>query len=189
MVCNRHGFDHELLQKRGSGKKRPYVAVSSSQIAASCGLGYPHRDRAPFPLFRRVKGHLARLSFATHGGKLLIYHGWADQQVAPGSSIEFYESTVRLSGSPAAASNWIRLFMVPGMGHCGGGEGPDTFDKISVIEQWVEQGKPPARIIAEHQTAGQVDRTRPLCPYPHVARYRGTGNINDASSFTCSSPQ
>jgi feruloyl esterase len=131
--------------------------------------------------------HLA--SFATHGGKLLIYHGWADQQVAPGSSIEFYESTVRLSGSPAAASNWIRLFMVPGMGHCGGGEGPDTFDKISVIEQWVEQGKAPARIIAEHQIAGQVDRTRPLCPYPHVARYHGTGNINDASSFTCSSPQ
>jgi feruloyl esterase len=79
--------------------------------------------------------------------------------------------------------------MVPGMGHCGGGEGPDTFDKISVIEQWVEQGKAPARIIAEHQIAGQVDRTRPLCPYPHVARYHGTGNINDASSFTCSSPQ
>ena len=131
--------------------------------------------------------HLA--SFAKHGGKLLIYHGWADQQVAPGSSIEFYRSVVKLSASPAAASNWIRLFMVPGMGHCGGGEGPDTFDKISLIEQWVEQGKAPARIIVEHQTAGQVDRTRPLCPYPQLARYNGTGNINDASSFTCRSPQ
>jgi feruloyl esterase len=131
--------------------------------------------------------HLA--SFAKHGGKLLIYHGWADQQVAPGSSIEFYRSVVQLSGGPVAASNWIRLFMVPGMGHCGGGEGPDTFDKISLIEQWVEQGKAPARIIAEHQTAGQVDRTRPLCPYPQIARYNGTGNINDASSFACRSPQ
>lgn len=131
--------------------------------------------------------HLA--AFAKHGGKLLIYQGWADQQVAPGSSIEFYKSVVKLSGDPAAASNWIRLFMVPGMGHCWGGEGPDTFDKIGVIEQWVEQGKAPARIISAHETAGKVDRTRPLCPYPQVARYNGAGNINDASNFTCSSPQ
>ena len=131
--------------------------------------------------------HLA--SFAKHGGKLLIYHGWADQQVAPGSSIEFYKSVVGLSGDPKQASNWIRLFMVPGMAHCSGGEGPDTFDKISVIEQWVEQGKAPAQIIAAHQTAGKIDRTRPLCPYPQVARYNGTGNIDEASNFTCRSPK
>jgi feruloyl esterase len=131
--------------------------------------------------------HLA--AFAKHGGKLLIYHGWADQQVAPGSSIEFYKSVVRLNGDPAATSDWIRLFMVPGMGHCGGGEGPDTFDKIGAIEQWVEQGKAPARIISAHKTAGKVDRTGPLCPYPQVARYNGTGNINDASNFTCSLPR
>jgi feruloyl esterase len=129
--------------------------------------------------------HLA--PFAKHGGKLLIYHGWADQQVAPGSSIEFYKSALKLSGNPAEGSNWIRLFMAPGMGHCSGGEGPDTFDKISLIEQWVEQGKAPERIIAAHQTAGRVDRTRPLCPYPQVARYNGTGSIDDASNFACSS--
>jgi feruloyl esterase len=130
--------------------------------------------------------HLA--AFAKHGGKLLIYHGWADQQVAPGASVEFYKSALNLSGDPAHASNWIRLFMAPGMGHCGGGEGPNTFDKISVIEQWVEQGVPPARIVAAHHTEGRVDRTRPLCPYPQVARYNHTGSIDDASNFTCSVP-
>ena len=79
--------------------------------------------------------------------------------------------------------------MVPGMGHCSGGEGPDTFDKINLIEQWVEQGKPPARVIASHSTAGHVDRTRPLCPYPQVARYRGSGSIDDAANFSCEAPQ
>ena len=107
--------------------------------------------------------HLA--AFAKHGGKLLIYHGWADQQVAPGASIEFYKSVVSLSGDPAESSNWIRLFMAPGMAHCSGGEGPDTFDKISLIEQWVEQGTAPTQIVAaHHNAASQVDRTRPLCP-------------------------
>jgi feruloyl esterase len=117
--------------------------------------------------------HLA--AFARRGGKLFIYHGWADQQLAPGSSIEFYDSVLKLSANPAQVPNWIRLFMVPGMGHCTGGEGPDTFDKISVIERWV----------AAHNTAGKVDRTRPLCPYPQVARYNGAGSIDEASNFTC----
>ncbi len=131
--------------------------------------------------------HLA--AFAKHGGKLLIYHGWADQQVAPGSSIEFYKSVVSLSADPEHASNWVRLFMVPGMGHCSGGEGPYAFDKVSVMEQWAEQGKAPTQIIAAHQTADKVDRTRPLCPYPQIARYNGVGNIDDASNFTCRLPQ
>jgi feruloyl esterase len=127
--------------------------------------------------------HLA--AFARHGGKLLIYHGWADQQVAPGASIEFYNSVLNLSADSVPSPNWIRLFMVPGMGHCDGGEGPDTFDKISVLERWVEKGEAPARIIAAHSTAGKVDRTRPLCPYPQVARYTGAGSIDEASNFIC----
>ncbi|HEX4485008.1 MAG TPA: tannase/feruloyl esterase family alpha/beta hydrolase, partial [Terriglobales bacterium] len=127
-------------------------------------------------------------AFAKHGGKLLIYHGWADQQVAPGSSIEFYKSAVEQSGDPAQASNWIRLFMAPGMAHCSGGEGPDTFDKIGVMERWVEQGKAPGQIIASHATAGKVDRRRPLCPYPQVGRYTGSGSIDDAANFTCAKP-
>ncbi len=130
--------------------------------------------------------HLA--AFAKRGGKLLIYHGWADQQVAPGSSVEFYQSVVQLSPDPARATDWIRLFMVPGMGHCVGGEGPDTFDTISALEQWVEHGNTPTKIIAAHQTAGKVDRTRPLCPYPQTARYNGSGSIDEAANFTCRSP-
>jgi feruloyl esterase len=130
--------------------------------------------------------HLA--AFIKHGGKLLIYHGWADQQVAPGSSVEFYKSVVDLSGNPAQASTSVRLFMAPGMAHCEGGEGPDTFDKIGIIEQWVEQGKAPAQIVASHQTAGHVDRTRPLCPYPQVALYNGSGSIDEAANFTCRIP-
>jgi feruloyl esterase len=124
-------------------------------------------------------------TFAKHGGKLLLYHGWADQQVAPGSSVEFYKAVMDVSGGPEPTSNWVRLFMAPGMAHCTGGEGPDTFDKISAMEQWVEQGKTPEQIIAAHKTAGKIDRTRPLCPYPQVAHYKGTGSIDEASNFSC----
>jgi feruloyl esterase len=128
-------------------------------------------------------------AFEKHGGKLLLYHGWADQQVAPGSSVEFYKAVLDSSGGPKQTSNWIRLFMAPGMAHCSGGEGPDTFDKISAMEQWVEQGKTPEQIIAAHKTAGKIDRTRPLCPYPQVAHYNGTGSIDEASNFSCRLPQ
>ena len=126
-------------------------------------------------------------AFAKHNGKLLLYHGWADQQVAPGSTIDFYKSVLDSSGDSARASEWMRLFMIPGMGHCSGGEGPDTFDKISLIEQWVEHGEAPTEIVASHHAAGKIDRTRPLCPYPEVARYRGSGDIDDAMNFSCTS--
>ena len=124
-------------------------------------------------------------AFAKRGGKLLMYHGWADQQVAPGSSVEFYKTAVSLSPNPADAPSWIRLFMAPGMGHCAGGEGPNDFDAIAALERWVEQGTAPAQIIASHSSGGRVDRTRPLCPYPQVARYKGSGSIDEAASFTC----
>ena len=123
--------------------------------------------------------------FAKHGGKLLLYHGWADQQVAPGFSVEFYNAILDRSGDPDHASDWVRLFMAPGMAHCSGGEGPDTFDKISTMEQWVELGKAPEQIIAAHKSEGKTDRTRPLCPYPQIAAYRGTGSIDEAANFSC----
>jgi len=71
------------------------------------------------------------------------------------------------------------------MTHCQGGEGPNTFDRMSVLERWVEQHQPPARIVASHATNGTVDRTRPLCPYPQAARYTGSGSVDDAASFVC----
>src|SRR5580692_5403343 len=128
-------------------------------------------------------------AFAKHGGKLLLYHGWADQQVAPGSSVEFYKAVLDESGGLEQTTDWVRLFMAPGMAHCSGGEGPDTFDKIGLIEQWVERGKAPEQIIAAHKTAGKIDRTRPLCPYPQVAHYDGAGNIDEASNFSCRLPK
>jgi feruloyl esterase len=124
-------------------------------------------------------------AFADHGGKLLLYHGWADQQVPPGSTTDFYKSLVQANGGMQQVSAWARLFMAPGMAHCSGGEGPDTFDKIGVMEQWVEHGHPPASIPAAHQANGITDRTRPLCPYPQLAHYNGAGSIDRASSFSC----
>jgi feruloyl esterase len=123
--------------------------------------------------------------FFGHGGKLIMYHGWSDQNVAPRSAINYYESVVKTVGGPAKASDSIRLFMAPGMGHCRGGDGPNTFDMLTALEQWVEQGKAPDEVIASHSTNGNVDRTRPLCPYPQVARYTGTGSIDDAANFVC----
>jgi feruloyl esterase len=122
--------------------------------------------------------------FFDRGGKLLMYHGWSDPQVNPMNSVIYYNNVLEAVGK-AKAANSIELFMIPGMNHCVGGPGTDTFDKVKVLEQWVEQGKKPAQIVASHTTAGQVDKTRPLCPYPQVAKYKGTGSTNDAVSFAC----
>ena len=123
--------------------------------------------------------------FFGHKGKLLMYHGWADMAIAPGNSINYYESVVKNLGGEKKAADDIRLFMVPGMGHCGGGGGPNDFDKMTAIQDWVEHGKAPEQMIASHSAKGAVDRTRPLCPYPQVARYKGTGSTDDAANFTC----
>jgi len=125
--------------------------------------------------------------FFTRGGKLLTYQGWSDQDISPLASVNFYKSMPAAVGD-ATVSSSMRLFMVPGMGHCGGGEGPNTFDMMVPLEQWVEKGQAPTRIDASHSTNGKVDRTRPLCPYPQMARYKGTGSIDEAANFTCRLP-
>jgi Tannase and feruloyl esterase len=124
-------------------------------------------------------------AFFSHGGKLLLYHGWSDPQVATLNTIKYYDSVVRNLGGPEKSADRIRLFLAPGMGHCGGGEGPNVFDKVGPLERWVEQGKAPDALIASHVSDGKVDRTRTLCPYPQVARYKGTGSTDDAANFTC----
>jgi feruloyl esterase len=127
-------------------------------------------------------------AFFSRGGKLLLYHGWSDALVPPMNTIKYYDQVVAHMGGATKAAAHVRLFMAPGMGHCSGGEGPDTFDKVKALENWVERGKAPARLDASHSTNGRVDRTRPLCPYPQVARYSGAGSINDAANFTCKAP-
>ena len=126
--------------------------------------------------------------FFSHGGKLLLYHGWSDPNVPTLNTIKYYKSVVDAMGGTSNASNSVRLFLEPGMGHCGGGEGPNVFDKVGALERWVEQGKPPDHMIASHITDGRVDRTRPLCPYPQIARYKGTGSIDGAANFVCTAP-
>jgi len=121
-------------------------------------------------------------AFRKHGGKLIQYHGWSDPQIPPRSSVAYYQSVLNKMGS--TVPEFYRLFMVPGMAHCGGGEGVNTFDMVDALEQWVEHKNPPAQILASGK-----GRTRPLCPFPQVSRYKGTGNPEDAANFTCvSSP-
>ena len=123
--------------------------------------------------------------FFSHGGKLLMYHGWADPLIASENSINYYESVMAATGGEKKASSSIRLFMAPGMDHCFGGAGPNVSDAMEVIEHWVENGKAPDQIIASHMKGATPDRTRPLCPYPQVARYKGSGSIDEAGSFAC----
>jgi feruloyl esterase len=127
-------------------------------------------------------------AFFARGGKLLLYHGWSDPLVPAVNTIKYYNSVVEYMGGAANTFNSMRLFMALGMGHCRGGEGPNEFDKVAALERWVEQGQPPDVLIASHSTNGKVDRTRPLCPYPQVARYKGTGSIDAAANFVCAAP-
>ena len=127
-------------------------------------------------------------AFFRRGGKILMYHGWTDQLIPPRHSIDYYSSVVKTMGGVAKVSNAIRLFMVPGMNHCSGGDGTSNFDRVAALERWVEQKKPPEQILGSHLTGPTVDRTRPLCPYPEVAKHQGTGSTDDAASFACKAP-
>ena len=126
-------------------------------------------------------------AFIKRGGKLLLYHGWNDQLITAQNSVNYYES-VRSTVGAARTDNSVRLFMAPGMAHCSGGPGPNQADWLAALEQWVEGGTTPARIIASRVSGGAVDRTRPLCPYPQVAQYSGKGSTDDAANFSCVAP-
>ncbi len=120
------------------------------------------------------------------GGKLLMYHGWADPLVTPDASLIMFKRINETVG--ASAANSLVLFMVPGMGHCQGGPGTDVFDKVAAVDRWVESGTKPQSIVASHMTGTVTDRTRPLCAYPSVAHYIGTGSTDDAKNFRCQAP-
>ena len=127
--------------------------------------------------------------FRAHNGKLLMYHGWNDTIIAPGESVDYFNRVLENMGGAPKTNDFVRLFMIPGMGHCRGGPGPDTFDKVEVLEKWVEQGIAPDRIIASHRSEGVVDLTRPLCPYPKVAHWKASGSTTDPANFACVNPK
>jgi len=142
-------------------------------------------ERAEYLIMNATDPHLEK--FIGHGGKLLIYHGWADQNVSPYNTVDYFRKVQEAIGAAKADAS-VRLFMAPGMAHCSGGEGPSAFDKVGPLDRWVEEGKAPESLIASHSTGGKVDRTRPLCAYPRVAVYKGSGSIDDAASFVCKLP-
>ena len=123
--------------------------------------------------------------FFSHGGKLLQYHGWNDTLIAPENSVNYYTSVADKLGGANKVNDSYRLFMVPGMAHCRGGDGTDRFDVISAMEQWVEKRKAPESIIASRYADDKPDRTRLLCPYPQIAAYKGSGSTDDAANFVC----
>jgi feruloyl esterase len=124
-------------------------------------------------------------AFIGRGGKIVQYHGWSDPQISPLSSVRYYDTVLDTLGGASKVTDSYRLFMVPGMAHCGGGEGTSNFDMLSAVEQWVEAKRAPDQIPASRVRDGKVDRTRPLCPYPQLAKYKGTGSIDDAANFSC----
>ena len=124
--------------------------------------------------------------FRKHGGKLLMTYGWADPILEPMAGVNYYERALATNGP--TTPDFFRLFMVPGMSHCGGGIGPDRHDPVTAMVNWVEKDKAPASMVASRVVDNKVVRTRPLCAYPQVARYVGDGSIDDAANFRCIAP-
>ncbi|MGH6831256.1 MAG: tannase/feruloyl esterase family alpha/beta hydrolase, partial [Methylocella sp.] len=140
-------------------------------------------------------------AFKARGGKLILYHGWNDAALPPVNTIDYFQS-VRAKLGPRESDAFMRLFMAPGMQHCTGGPGPNIFgqmvtsaqsdpqnDLTLALEHWVEEGVAPDRVIAAKRKTvdpkSPAIRTRPLCPYPQVARYKGSGSTDEAANFAC----
>jgi len=147
-------------------------------------------------------------AFTRHGGKLLMWHGWTDTTLEPRSTVNYYNRVIAAMGKGrqarealAETQKSVRLFMAPGVNHCGGGAGPDSsfaytmartagpndpdHDILAALDRWVERGVAPGRLISSHHVDGKADRTRLICAYPQVAHYTGKGDPNEPGSFVC----
>jgi hypothetical protein len=126
-------------------------------------------------------------AFRDRGGKTIIWHGWADQLITADGSIDYYKRVQQRMGGAKATSNFARLYMAPGVAHCTGGPGPQPTGVLDALLAWVETGQAPETLTAvRRDQSGAVQRSRPLCQYPLVARYSGKGSTDDASYFMCS---
>ena len=124
--------------------------------------------------------------FRARGGKVLITYGWADAILQPLMGVNYYEKAVEANGRNG--TDFMRLFMIPGMAHCAGGLGPDQYDAVTAVIDWVEKDVAPDSLLARKIVGGTVTRSRPLCPYPEVARYKGQGSTDDSANFECRMP-
>ncbi|HSV53514.1 MAG TPA: tannase/feruloyl esterase family alpha/beta hydrolase [Burkholderiaceae bacterium] len=138
-------------------------------------------------------------AFKARGGKLIMYHGWSDNLIMPQGTVRYYD---RMRQTVPEAENFSRLYMVPGMGHCGGGAGVNEFgqgasgsvpmeaktDIFRALMAWSEKGVAPSDFTASRIESGAVSRTQPLCPYPLLAKYKGSGSTTDASNYNCAAP-
>jgi feruloyl esterase len=146
-------------------------------------------DRDIPPMERELEDSMDAMNaklrpFAARGGKLILYHGLADDLLSPYNTIDYFERVRTVLGASATAA-FARLYLVPGMGHCGGGPGPNRFDALTALVAWVEHDTAPKELIASHLREGAAERTRPLCPYPQVATYTGSGDSDQAKNFVC----
>ena len=176
------------------GGQTPGVSVGSFQVAYQD----PNWDAKGFDLERdlpvvdeKVGAILNAVNpdlraFKARGGKLILYHGWNDTAISAGNSIDYYTAVQKRMGGKQ--DDFIRLFMAPGMQHCGGGPGPNQVNWMGALERWRELNAAPAKIDAALVTNNRVVMTRPLCPYPQIASYNGAGSTNDAANFSCKAP-
>jgi hypothetical protein len=175
-----HGFGDSFVRYFTSPKPDP--SLDSTKFDFDKDMGKFVDARA---LLNATDPNLA--AFRARGGKLLMYFGWADTALSPQMGIDYYEKAVAKNGPDTP--EFFRLFMVPGMFHCRGGVGPDRLDALTALVNWVENGTAPASITATQLRDGKVVRSRPLCPYPQIARYSGSGSPDDAANFACKAPE
>jgi feruloyl esterase len=127
-------------------------------------------------------------AYFKRGGKLIEWTGWSDGLIPSLDAVNYFTKAAQVAGGTDKISSSFQLYMVPGVQHCRGGEGTDSFDLLSPMREWVESGTAPRGVIASHNAGGKVSRTRPICPYPQVAKYTGSGSIDEAQNFACSAP-
>jgi hypothetical protein len=126
-------------------------------------------------------------TFENRGGKMIFFHGLSDPTFSALDTVDYYNRLTEANGGADAVQRWSRLFLVPGMGHCGGGSlATSSFDMLTALVHWIERDIPPDAVVAS--TNSEPRLTRPLCPYPQYAQYSGRGDPNDASSFACRAP-
>jgi hypothetical protein len=177
-----------------------YSNPSWDALAANVDQAVRDADRATAEALNSTDPDLSR--FNARGGKLILYHGWNDPAISPLNTIAFYGQVQQKLGADKAAG-FVRLYMVPGMDHCYEGPGPSAFGQLGIpssvkpafqiftaLEAWVENGTAPAEVIAtKYDAAHKAEMTRPLCPYPQVEIYNGSGDSKDAASFACGAPR